>query len=474
MKKTNIVWVTALLGMFFILFSSVPAQAAISSTLEVGEVRTTGKQVVLPVTLHKTNYLTSLQTTLSLSANDGSVIVESFEPNGIFAGSTFNTIHTIKNNELKLDILTTTGAAQRLTEDVTIIGYITISLSSDFTEGKEVAVTIDALSAKGSQSKDITLEKLNGKIEHQIPFGDVLDQNQPTAAGAMRILQHIKGNTIDEQAAFLAADVDGDGTLTQMDAQHILDFITGKRSNFLAVKAKELDSAVLNNEYTASFEGIHGREPYKYAKISGLLPTGITIINATTGELTGKPTKAGTYTFTIRVTDALDRKADRQFTIEVIDSNIKSVEVVSPVNVKLNETPILPTEVAVTYSDNTTGKEKVVWDKVDTTKLGKFIVKGTVGNSGFKISVEVHVVNQDYIYNTKIGYTQFLNIHTIVLNVAPSVYNITINNVAANYDGNNQFSLVTTSFTKDATVVIRLYDRFGNILETKQQLLVPN
>lgn len=54
------------LGMLFILFSSVPAHAAISSTLEVGEVRTIGKEVVLPVTLHKTNYLTSLQATINI------------------------------------------------------------------------------------------------------------------------------------------------------------------------------------------------------------------------------------------------------------------------------------------------------------------------------------------------------------------------------------------------------------------------
>ena len=463
----------AFLGMFFILFSSVPAQAAIPSTLEVGEVRTIDNQVVLPVTLHKTMYLTSLQTTISIPTNDGSVILKSFEPNGIFAGSSFSTIGTIKNNELKIDILSTTGSAQRLTTDNYIIGYLTIDLSSDFTEGKEAAITIDSLSAKGNLAKEIALEKLNGKIEHQIPFGDVLGQNQPTAAGAVRILQHIKGNDITEQAAFLAADVDGDGTLTQIDAQQILDFIAGKRTTFLAVKAKELDSAVLNSEYKESIEGIHGRESYKYSRVSGALPIGLKL-DATTGELSGKPTRAGTYTFAIRVTDALDRTADRQFTLEVIDSNIKSVEPVPPVNVKLNETPILPTEVTVTYSDKTTGKEKVVWNKVDTTKLGTFIVKGTVGNSSFKISVIVHVVNQDYIYNINVRYTQFMNIHTIVLNVAPSVYSITINNVAVNYDGNNQFSLVTTSFAKDSTVVIRLYDRYGNMLETKQQSLVVN
>lgn len=469
MRKQLIMRATAFFGMLFILFSSVPANAALSSTLEIGEVRTTGKEVVLPVTLHKTSYLTSLNTIISIPAN--TVTLKGFEPAGIFAGSSFNTIGNITNNELKIDILSTTGSAQRITGNEMIIGYLTITLSSAFTEGSEAAVKIDSLSATGSQNKTITLDKLDGKIEHQIPYGDVLGQNQPTAAGALRILQHIKGDPITDQAAFLSADVDGDGMLTQIDAQQILDFITGKRTSFLAVKAKELDSAVLNSEYSAKFEGIHGRETYKFTRVSGTLPAGMKL-DSDTGELIGKPTSARSYTFTIRVTDALDRTADRQFTIDVIDSNIKSVTPVPPVNVKPNEKPVLPTEVTVTYSDKTTGKEKVVWDSVDTSKLGTFIVKGTVGDSGFKTSVEVHVVNQEYIHNIVVRYTPFMNIHTIVMNVAPSVYSITIDNLPVNsYDGNNQFSYVTTSFAQGSTVVIRLYDRYGNLLETKQQSL---
>ncbi|BAK17757.1 hypothetical protein SSIL_3334 [Solibacillus silvestris StLB046] len=471
MTKQLIIRAMTFIGMLFILFSSVPAHAALSSTLEIGEVRTLENQVVLPVTLHKTSYLTSLQTKISIPAKDGSVTIKSFEPNGSFAGNAFNTIGKIKNNELTIDILSTSGTAQRLNATNEVIGYITVALSSRFTEGSEEVVTINSLNAKGSQNKEITLEKLDGKIEHQIPFGDVLGQNQPTAAGAMRILQHIKGDSITEQAAFLAADVDGDGILTQIDAQQILDFTTGKSTSFLAVKAKELDSAVLNSEYTAKFEGIHGRGPYKYTRVLGSLPTGLKL-DDNTGNLTGKPTIAKSYTFTIRVTDALDRTSDRQFTMDVIDSNIKSVASVPPVNVKLHEKPALPTEVSVTYSDKTIGKEKVVWDQVDTSKLGTFIVKGTVGDSGFKTSVEIHVVNQDYIHNIDVNYTQFMNIHTIVLNVAPSVYSITINDLPVNnYDGNNQFSYVTTSFTKGSKIIIRLYDRYGNLLETKQQSL---
>lgn len=459
------------LGMLFILFSSVPAHAAISSTLEVGEVRTIGKEVVLPVTLHKTNYLTSLQATISIPTNDGAATIKSFKPNGIFDGFAFNTIGKIENNKLTLDILSTTNVAQTISGSDYIIGYITISLSSKFTEGSEAFVVIDSLSAKGNQNRAIIVDRLDGKIEHQIPYGDVLGQNEPTAAGALRILQHIKGDSITEQSALLAADVDGDGTLTQIDAQQILDFITGKRTSFLAVKAKELDSAVLNSEYSAKLEGVHGREPYKFTRVSGSMPSGLKL-DAATGEITGKPTIAKSYTFTIRVTDALDQTSNRQFTLDVIDSNIKSVEPVPPVNVKPNETPALPTEVTVTYNDKTTGKEKVVWEKVDTSKIGTMIVKGTVGNSGFKTSVEVHVVSQDYINNIDVRYTQFMNIHTIVLNVAPSVYRITIDNLPVNnYDGNNQFSYVTTSFAKDSTVVIRLYDRYGNLLETKLQPL---
>ena len=51
--------------------------------------------------------------------------------------------------------------------------------------------------------------------------------------------------------------------------------------------------------YTATFTVTGGTAPFTYSKDSGTLPPGLTL-GTSTGKLTGTPTTAGTYTFTIK------------------------------------------------------------------------------------------------------------------------------------------------------------------------------
>ena len=195
-----------------------------------------------------------------------------------------------------------------------------------------------------------------------------MGNNGASVAGAMRILQHINGDFITDEEQRLSADVDADGELTQMDAQQILDYVTGKRSTFLAVVAKDLTNGVLKSEYSATIEARHGRAPYQFKRKTGSIPSGLKL-NEETGELTGVPTRAGEYKFDIEVTDAVGNKAVRTFTLDIIDSNIISVDHIAPINVKRGETPDLPKQVNVTYNDKTKGVENVTWEPVDTSTL---------------------------------------------------------------------------------------------------------
>jgi len=56
--------------------------------------------------------------------------------------------------------------------------------------------------------------------------------------------------------------------------------------------------------YSYTFTATGGTAPYVFDVVSGALPTGLSL-DAETGELTGTPTTAGAFSFTIRVTDAL-------------------------------------------------------------------------------------------------------------------------------------------------------------------------
>ena len=67
----------------------------------------------------------------------------------------------------------------------------------------------------------------------------------------------------------------------------------------------------------ATVEATGGVAPYKWALLSGnKLPAGLTL-NATTGVIAGKPTKAGPFSFTVKVTDAKKQFVTQALTLTV-------------------------------------------------------------------------------------------------------------------------------------------------------------
>ena len=69
--------------------------------------------------------------------------------------------------------------------------------------------------------------------------------------------------------------------------------------------------------YSALLLGTGGFMPYTWAVIAGSLPPGLTL-NPSTGSISGTPTTAGAFTFTIQLTDAHGATATRIFTITIV------------------------------------------------------------------------------------------------------------------------------------------------------------
>ena len=98
--------------------------------------------------------------------------------------------------------------------------------------------------------------------------------------------------------------------------------------------------AYVNQTMTAT--GGDGVGPYTYAVTAGALPTGLTLTN---GVLSGTPTAAGTYTFTVTGTDSTGGDfGSKQYTIVVAP----------PVPLTVGPATIAPPEVGKTYSTNLT------------------------------------------------------------------------------------------------------------------------
>ena len=61
--------------------------------------------------------------------------------------------------------------------------------------------------------------------------------------------------------------------------------------------------------------GSGGYPPYTWLRTAGSLPPGVSLFRG--GKITGKPTTAGTYTFTVEATDALGATAMRSLSITI-------------------------------------------------------------------------------------------------------------------------------------------------------------
>ena len=83
----------------------------------------------------------------------------------------------------------------------------------------------------------------------------------------------------------------------------------------LTITSTSLPNGVVGEAYSASLAASGGQSPYKWAVASGSLSTGLTL--ASTGLLFGTPTKAGTSTVTLEVTDAAGTSATKGFSIVV-------------------------------------------------------------------------------------------------------------------------------------------------------------
>lgn len=471
MKSFKIV-LTIFVALLFVVLTKPPVEAAKLPIIEVGEVRSLGYEVQVPITLYNTTYIQSLSATIKLPEERDGVTFKEFEPTGIFAGDQFNTIHRVDEKGLTIDFYSLSEKDITLKNEKTVIGYITYSLSPQFQEGESVTLEINQIRAKGRSNADLIFVPLNGKIDKRLPVGGVVSVDGPSAAGAVRILQHVDGvNPITEKEMILSADVDRNGKITQEDAQQILDYITGKQTSFLAIETVSLPDVAAYSEYSQKITATNGREPYEF-KASGL-PSGIKL-DAKTGVLSGSTRTAKSYTVTVTVTDAVGNSAKRTFPIDVVDSNIISVEQIPTINVQLGGTPQLPSELAVTYKDKTKGRERVTWEDVDTSKLGETVIQGILGDTGFKVSVTINVVNTNYIDHIDVSYFQILNFYTITINVNPEVYAISINNINMHYESDNTFSLASSSLTPGSIVTIKCYDKFGNLLETKSHKLDSN
>lgn len=93
-------------------------------------------------------------------------------------------------------------------------------------------------------------------------------------------------------------------------------YVSATATNPLAITTASLPSAkVYFTYYNTKLAATGGTPPYKWSIASGALPTGFSL--SAEGVITGRTSKTGTYTVTLRATDAAGKTAVKTFTITV-------------------------------------------------------------------------------------------------------------------------------------------------------------
>lgn len=78
-----------------------------------------------------------------------------------------------------------------------------------------------------------------------------------------------------------------------------------------------LPSGTRSVSYFTSIEATGGTLPYTFNRISGSIPSGISLYS--NGNLSGIPSSIGSYDFTVRVTDNSSRTCEKLFHLEIVD-----------------------------------------------------------------------------------------------------------------------------------------------------------
>ena len=123
------------------------------------------------------------------------------------------------------------------------------------------------------------------------------------------------------------------GTPTKAGTFSFTVKVTDKNS-IAATKAftVKVTSTTINGTLTAGIRGVSytktltatgGTSPYTWTISKGSLPTGLKI-NASSGRITGTPTKAGTFSFTVKAKDKNGITATKAYTVKITEASSKT------------------------------------------------------------------------------------------------------------------------------------------------------
>src|SRR5881296_2137774 len=194
---------------------------------------------------------------------------------------------------------------------INVVSLPPLQVTSSQLSGGTVGTTYSAtLSASGGTSP-YSWSVSSGTL----PSGLILSSSgtlsgTPTVAGAFPFTVAVKDAATGSASASLSINVVG--------------------LPLLQITSSQLPGGTVGSAYSATLSASGGTSPYSWSVSSGTLPTGLSL--SSSGTLSGTPTVAGAFPFTVAVKDAASASASASLSINVVTAAPPTVSISSPAN----------------------------------------------------------------------------------------------------------------------------------------------
>ena len=117
----------------------------------------------------------------------------------------------------------------------------------------------------------------------------------------------------------------------------------------ITVSPSSLSSGATGSAYSATISASGGTSPYVFSLSAGAMPNGLTM--SSVGSITGTPTLVGTYTFTVRATDADNCYGETAYIISITDGIAPTVTNVTSTSADGTYAPGAAIPIQITFTE---------------------------------------------------------------------------------------------------------------------------